>query len=102
MKAALLTIAMASAAATNLMAADGKALYTQKGCPACHGATGAEPTTPMYPKIKGQSEQYLTTQIQDIKSGKRSNGMSATMKPMVAALTDDEIKAIAKFLAGGK
>jgi cytochrome c553 len=41
-------------------------------CGACHGADG-NATSPMYPKLAGQSENYLVRQIELMKSGKRSN-----------------------------
>lgn len=80
-------------------AADGAALYAQKGCPACHGATGAQSIAPNYPKIAGQNAAYAVQQMQDIKSGARSNGQSALMKPIVAGVSEEEMKAIADWLA---
>jgi len=99
------SIAMAAAAVVSLgmtgaAMADGAALYTAKMCATCHGPDGKTPTAPMYPKLAGQSEQYLLTQMKDIKSGARANGMTAAMKPMVAAVTDEEFAEIAKYLSG--
>ena len=37
--------------------------------------------------------------MKDIKSGARSNGQSAVMKGIVAAVSDDELKAIAEWLS---
>ena len=96
------TLTLAAAAAMTLASgfamADGAALYAAKGCAACHGADGNTPTAPMYPKLAGQSAQYTLTQMKDIKSGARSNGMSMVMKPMVANVSDAELEAIAKWL----
>lgn len=80
-------------------AQDGQALYTSKGCVACHGTAGKEPIMPNYPKLAGQNSAYLLEQVKDIKSGARSSGQAAVMKPMVANVTDDELKAIADYLS---
>jgi len=79
---------------------DGAALYTAKGCGACHGANAKTPIMPLYPKIAGQSKAYVTIQMTDIKSGKRNNGQSAVMKGVMAAVSDAEITAIADYISG--
>ena len=79
--------------------ADGAALYTAKLCNTCHGADGAAPIQPTYPKLNGQNSAYCQTQVKDIKSGKRNNGMAMVMKPLVAAVSDEEIAAICDFVA---
>lgn len=81
------------------VAADGKALYTQKLCQTCHGMEGKAPIAPMYPKLNGQNSIYLLNQMKDIKAGKRSNGLSMVMKPMVAAISDADMKNIAEYLS---
>ena len=82
------------------MATDGAALYTSKGCTACHGADAKSPIMPAYPKIAGQGKEYLVQQMTDIKSGARNNGQTAAMKGVMASVSDDEIKAIAEYLSG--
>ena len=81
-------------------AADGKELYTAKGCLACHGADAKTPMTAMYPKIAGQNKEYLTQQMKDIKSGARSNGQSMVMKGIMAAVSEEEITALSEYLSG--
>lgn len=93
-------IALALAAvAGGACAADGAALYQSKGCTACHGAKGDKPLAPNYPKLAGQNAAYLVEQMKDIRDGKRTNGLSAAMKPLVAKVTDEEFQAIADWLA---
>ncbi len=82
------------------LAADGAALYTAKGCGACHGADAKTPIMPLYPKIAGQSKEYVTQQMNDIKSGARSNGMSVAMKGIMASVSDEETAAIADYISG--
>jgi len=75
------------------------ALYTAKLCMTCHGADAKSPIQPTYPKLAGQNSAYCQAQVKDIKSGTRSNGMSAAMKPLVQALTDDDITKICDYVA---
>lgn len=98
----ILKILMVSAlmGSSPVIAADGATLYVSKGCVACHGADGNTPIMPTYPKLAGQTAEYALAQMKDIKSGARSNGQSAVMKGIVAAITDEELDAIAKYLAG--
>ena len=86
-------------ATSSVIAADGAALYKAKLCNTCHGPDGKTPLLPTYPKLAGQSAAYLIQQVKDIRDGKRTNGLTAAMKPMAANVTDDEIKAISEWLA---
>ncbi|MBE9562647.1 MAG: cytochrome c [Proteobacteria bacterium] len=81
------------------VAADGGALYTSKLCNTCHGADAKTPIQPAYPNLAGQNAEYLIAQTKDIKDKKRTNGQTATMVPFTAALNDDDIKAIAEWIA---
>ena len=89
-------------ASSTAFAADGAALYTAKGCVACHGADAKTPIMPAYPKIAGQSKEYTLQQLKDIKSGARNNGQTAAMKGIVAGISDDDLAAIAEYLSGLK
>ena len=79
--------------------ADGKALYMEKTCIACHGKDAKKPLTPEYPKLAGQNAKYAEKQMQDIKSGARANGNSAAMKGVMHLVSDEEIKQLAKYLS---
>jgi len=83
-------------------ALDGKALYTSKGCTACHGPGGSKPLAPGYPITKGQDETYIINQIKAFKSGERKGANSALMAPMAQTLSDAEAAAIAKYLSSEK
>lgn len=96
MKVILILISILS---LNLHAADGKKLYAEKTCVACHGVDGKKPLMKDYPKIAGQNKEYLENQMKDIKSGKRSNGNSAAMQGVMHLVSDDEIKTIAEYLS---
>ena len=81
------------------MALDGAELYKTKTCFSCHGQDAKTPILPTYPKIAGQNAEYAVQQMKDIKSGARANGMSAAMKGVMHLVNDEEIKAIADWLA---
>jgi len=98
--AALLATGLVVMMSSTAFAADGKALYTAKGCTACHGADAKSPIMPAYPKIAGQGKEYLMQQMKDIKSGARNNGQTAAMKGIMASVSEDEITALAEYLSG--
>jgi len=81
-------------------AVDGAELYKAKGCTACHGTDAKTSIMPVYPNLAGQNADYLLAQMKDIKSGARNNGQTAVMKVIVAAINDDELAALAKYIAG--
>jgi len=91
-------IALAGAAAP-VHAQDGAALFQEKGCTACHGATGNQAIANNYPNLAGQNEAYLVQQMKDIKSGARDNGLTAAMKPTIANVSEEEMKTLAKWLS---
>ncbi len=67
-------------------------------CAACHGPDGNS-MVPTYPKLAGQHEAYLAAALKAYKTGERNN---ATMKPMVTALSDDDIANLAAYYASQK
>jgi cytochrome c len=87
---------------SSVFAADGAELYKAKLCNTCHGADGKTPLLPTYPKLAGQNAEYLIQQAKDIRDGKRTNGLTSAMKPLVAQVKDDELKAISQWLASQK
>lgn len=64
-------------------------------CAACHGADGNS-GSPENPKLAKQHPEYLVKQLQEFKSGKRNN---AVMKGFASALSDDDMRNIAYWLA---
>jgi len=85
--------------ATPAIAADGAQLYKTKTCFTCHGKDGKTPILDTYPKIAGQNPAYSLQQMKDIKSGVRANGLSAAMKGVMHLVNDDEMKALADYIA---
>ena len=81
------------------LAADGEALYQSKTCFTCHGKDGKTPIMPGYPNIAGQNQEYTLQQMIDIKSGARSNGQSAAMKGVMGLVSEEDMKALAEYIA---
>ena len=99
MKLGLMIFAAAAASFAVPALADGKALYLEKTCIACHGKDTKKPLTPEYPKLAEQNAKYAERQMLDIKSGARANGNSAAMKGVMHLVSDEEIKELAKYLS---
>ncbi len=74
-------------------AAAGKA--KSASCAGCHGADGNS-ANPEWPNLAGQGHAYLVKQLHDFKGGKREN---ATMAPMAAPLTDEDMQDLAAYFA---
>ena len=98
-KAAVATTAMLVALSPAAVLADGEKLYQTKTCSTCHGKDGKTPIMPMYPKIAGQNQKYTLQQMADIKSGARSNGESAAMKGVMGLVSEEEMQALAEYIA---
>jgi cytochrome c553 len=64
-------------------------------CIACHGNDGVG-IMPEYPNLAGQHEDYLANSLRSYKSGVRKN---AIMSGMAAPLTEQDIRALAKYYA---
>ena len=67
-------------------------------CSACHGPDGNS-TTPIWPKLAEQNEKYLIKQLQDYQKGPAGGRDNATMTPLVAGLSLEDMKAMAAYYA---
>jgi cytochrome c553 len=93
-----LAIAMLFAGATSLMA-DGAAIYAK--CVACHGANGEKSALNKSGIIQGQDAATTVEQLKGYKAGTLNKyGMGGLMKGQVAALSDEDIQAVADHIAG--
>jgi len=92
------TLALATAVATTLMAADGAALY--KKCASCHGANAEKKALGKSEVIKGWPKEKIVEALKGYKAGKRNvHGMGMMMKGQVAALSDTDIEALADYIS---
>jgi len=76
----------------------GAQLFVAKGCHICHGLEGRNPLSEKYPLLAGQNAPYLIQQMLDIKSGKRNNALSPTMRTILEFVNEEEIVRIAQYL----
>ncbi len=67
-------------------------------CVACHGTDGVG-IAPTYPNLTHQSAAAIYKQLNDYKSGARSNGMAVVMVPMVQPLDDQQMADVAAYYA---
>ena len=68
-------------------------------CASCHGAAGAGIPV-QYPRLAGQHQDYTLAQLVAYKDNKRTN--SVPMTALAKRLSDDEMKAVADYIAGVK
>ncbi len=94
-----LLVVGAAGLSTSALALDGAELYVKKTCVACHGKDANTPILPIYPKLAGQNPDYAYNQMKDIASGARANGQTAAMKGIMHLVSDEELRAIADWLA---
>jgi len=87
------------AASFNSIAADPDAgKQKAQTCAACHGADGNS-ANPAWPKLAGQSSEYLIKELSDFKSGARKN---PTMTPMASPLSKEDMADIAAYFQSQK
>ena len=68
-------------------------------CSGCHGPAGAG-IPAQYPRLSGQHAQYTVAQLRAFRSVERSNDPNQTMRAIAARMSDQEIAAVADYIAG--
>lgn len=68
-------------------------------CAGCHGANGAG-IPAQFPRLAGQHQEYTAAQLVSFRQGGRKN--SEQMVSIAKRLSDDEIQAVADYVAGLK
>lgn len=68
-------------------------------CAGCHGPSG-DGIPAQYPRLAGQHQEYAIAQLTAFRSGARKN--SPQMTTIAKRMTDDEIQAVADYIAGLK
>jgi cytochrome c553 len=69
-------------------------------CAACHGPAGLGNPAAAWPVISGQNTQYTSDQLRYFRSGERANDPNAMMRGVSKRMTDEEIDAVANYIAG--
>lgn len=85
----------------------GKALYMggdmSRGlaaCTACHGPRGSGVEQAKYPNLSGQHPAYIKAQLTAFRAGTRDNDPNGMMRDVAKKLTDQDIEALSKYVAG--
>ena len=99
--AGLLGLGLAVGMSVDAQAAGNAAAGKNKSmvCMACHGADGNGGADPLWPKLAGQDASYLAKQLQDLKSGKRTDPI---MSGMAAPLNNTDILDLAAYFSSLK
>ena len=71
-------------------------------CKACHGPAGGGNAGSGYPAVGGQYVGYTLAQLKAFKSGARSNDERKLMRNIVEKLSDDQLEALANYMASIK
>lgn len=95
MKKILLTGVLLMAAVSGAQAAGDaeKGKASAVSCAACHGADGNS-AVPTFPKLAGQSEEYIVAQLKAFQDGSRKN---ASMAPMAMGLSEEDMANIGAY-----
>ena len=64
-------------------------------CFLCHGATG-DSSSPLYPKLAGQNNEYMLKQLRNFKRGERD---SSDMRKVVADMDENDMQSVAFFFS---
>ena len=90
-------------------AAAGRELYKggnlQTGipaCQACHGPMGSGTAGIGYPQLGGQYVEYTLAQLKAFKEGTRSNDDKELMRSIVEKMSDEDMDAVANYIASLK
>lgn len=70
-------------------------------CAACHSPQGKGNEPAGYPRLSGQSADYLAKSLQDYRKGDRAGGVNAQIMIDIASrLSDAEIEAVSSYISG--
>lgn len=73
-------------------------------CTACHSPQGNGNPAAKYPALSGQHAEYVKKQLEDYRSGVRSGkaleGTPVIMREIASKMSDDDMKAVADYVAG--
>jgi cytochrome c553 len=103
LRTALLGAALLACAAGHALAADrsaagdaarGKELSGE--CSVCHDGDGRT-RLDLYPRIAGQTYQYLFQSMKEFRTKERSQAYASLMWPSVAQLTDQDLRDLAAY-----
>lgn len=68
-------------------------------CASCHGPNGAG-IPAQFPRLAGQHSEYILTQLRDFRTGVRNNDGAKMMQVIARKMTEQEMQAVADYVAG--
>jgi cytochrome c553 len=68
-------------------------------CAGCHGPAGAG-IPGQYPRLAGQHKDYTAAQLKGFRAGERANDEASMMRTIAQRLSDEQINALAEYVAG--
>ncbi|NOR42264.1 MAG: c-type cytochrome [Gammaproteobacteria bacterium] len=71
-------------------------------CQACHGPKGSGTAGIGYPQLGGQYVDYTLAQLKAFKNGSRTNDDKELMRSIVAKMSDEDMVAVANYIASLK
>lgn len=92
---ALSAFALLSLSMSGVVNADAGEDAYNANCASCHGAKGASPIIPTYPKLQGQNAAYTYKQIKAFQDGSR---VDPSMNALSGLIAGNE-QAVADYLA---
>jgi len=69
-------------------------------CIGCHSPSGAGNGPAGWPSLKSQHPEYIVAQLQAFKQGLRANDNGRMMRNLVTRMSDEEMQAVAAYIAG--
>jgi cytochrome c553 len=67
-------------------------------CASCHGADGRSTVVPQYPKIGGQTAEYVVNALKAYRDGRRLGTYAAMMAAVAKQLSDADIANLAVYV----
>lgn len=71
-------------------------------CMACHGPNGNGVPAANWPKLSGQYNSYVETQLHAFAKGERDNDTNGMMRDIASKMSEAEIKAVSAYVFGLK
>lgn len=69
-------------------------------CIACHGPRGTGNSQAGFPVLSGQKAAYTVLQLQNFKTGKRTNDLNHIMQDISKRMSDADMEAVAHYIEG--
>jgi len=69
-------------------------------CMGCHSPSGKGNGPAGWPSLKGQHPEYIVSQLKAFKEGIRANDAGKMMRNVSVRMSDQEMKAVAAYIAG--